>query len=262
MHKYLALMKISFITQKNEVSVLCARLFFLLLLIGIFYQFWHIVAQENQTTNLINPVDFIWYLLIGGVLQYGRGEGLHYRIEQEVKSGSIAYRMLRPISVMWAYFCEAMGTFLFRLPFFFCIGAVFLLMITGGKLPTCILDLPVIFILMLLSAVFISLCTVFIGLSTLLMQDSLPMFWFIQKAEYILGGLFFPLSFYPEWLQKIAFATPFGWVNYGVARLIYDYSFIKAVDTALHILFWIMFMIAVNTLFYRLLVRRMAINGG
>lgn len=115
---------------------------------------------------------------------------------------------------------------------------------------------------MVLSAIFISLCTVFIGLSTLWMQDALPMFWLIQKAEYILGGLFFPLSFYPEWLQQIAFATPFGWINYGVARLIYNYSSVNAVETFIHILFWIIIMICVNMLFYRLLIRRITIHGG
>lgn len=262
MHKYLSLIKISFTAQKNFIPVLCARVFFLLLLVCIFNQFWHIVKQENAVSALINPVDFIWYLLIGCVLQYGRAEGFHYRIEQEVKSGNIAYGLLRPVSVIGAYFCEAMGTFLFRLPFLFCVGAVFLLILTNGELPTDFSALPVIFSLMVLSAIFISLCTVFIGLSTLWMQDALPMFWLIQKAEYILGGLFFPLSFYPEWLQQIAFATPFGWINYGVARLIYNYSSVNAVETFIHILFWIIIMICVNTLFYRLLVRRIAIHGG
>lgn len=262
MNKYVALMKIFFQAQKNELFVLCARVFFLLLLICIFYQFWHVTEQGNRTENFVNPVDFIWYLLIGCVLQYGRGEGLHYRIEQEVKSGSIAYRLLRPVSVIGVYFCEVMGTFLFRLPFLFCIGVIFLFFLTNGSLPTCISALPVIFALMLLSAVFISLCTVFIGLSTLLMQDSLPMFWLIQKAEYILGGLFFPLSFYPEWLRQLALFTPFGWVNYGVARLIYDYSLVNAVETALHILFWILLMLCINSIFYRLLVRRILVHGG
>ena len=61
MHKYLSLIKISFTAQKNFIPVLCVRVFFLLLLVCIFNQFWHIVKQENAVSALINPVDFIWY---------------------------------------------------------------------------------------------------------------------------------------------------------------------------------------------------------
>lgn len=262
MRPFFLLIQSSFKFQKKQLPVIGTRLVLLLILICIFHQFWQIVKDGNSATAQINPVDFIWYLMIGALLQYSRPEGLHYQIEQEIKTGNIAYKMLRPISVISIYFFSGLGSFLFRLPLLFIVSALFLLVLKGGELPQTFDAVPVIFLLLLLSGIFISLCTVFIGLSTLWLQDSLPLFWILQKAEYILGGLFFPITLYPQWLQEIALATPFGWIGYGVSRLIYDYTPQAAFETGIHILFWIIILLIFNHISYTFLRKRIAINGG
>jgi ABC-2 type transport system permease protein len=50
---------------------------------------------------------------------------------------------------------------------------------------------------------------VLIGLAAFWLGDISPLFWVAQKLLFILGGLMLPLSLYPEWMQRVAYWTPF-----------------------------------------------------
>lgn len=261
MKKYLYLIQSALIMQLKTPASLLMRLILLILMISIFNQFWVVLKSHNTSDIAIEPVNFLWYLMLGSLLQFSRPEGLHKRIEDDIKTGNIAYQMMRPISVIASYFFESMGTFVIRLPLLLICGGLWITMITQ-KLPTYFEMLPLIFILLFLSAVFISLTTVFVGLSTLFLQDALPLFWVIQKCEYVLGGLFFPLIFYPEWLYKIALLTPFGWTGYGVTHLIYDFSSTAFLSATFHISFWILITFLFIQGLYAVLKRKVAVHGG
>ena len=58
-----------------------------------------------------------------------------------------------------------------------------------------------------------------IGLSAFVAEEVAPFEWIYQKLAFIFGGLLIPLDFYPQWLQKIAFALPFPAMTYGPSRL-------------------------------------------
>ena len=200
-------------------------------------------------------------MLIGCILQFSRPEGLHKQIEDDVKSGSIAYNLIRPINIVTIYFCQSLGTFLIRIPFLFIIGTSVICFITHTNLPEIFSCLPYFILLLFLSVCFISLCTVFIGLSTLYLQDSLPFFWIIQKCEYVLGGLFFPIIFYPEWLYHFCLMTPFAWSGYAVASLMYNWSISNAFSVFLHLIFWNIFIVSAVSLLLLFIKKRVSIHG-
>lgn len=262
MKKYLTLLLAAAREQISHLKTLSARVLLMLIMLTIFRQFWMVVKAETLDSQTIQPTDLIWYLLLGCLLQYGRPEGLHHRIEEDVRTGDIAYCLLRPVSYIGAKLCESLGTFLVRLPILLFFGGVWAIYLSGGELPHDFQALPVILILLTLSMIVLSLGTIFVGLSALFLQDSLPLFWMIQKAEYILGGLFFPLTLYPQWLQTLAMSTPFGYAGYGVSHLIYEFSWISAVQTGGMLLLWIIGISGILKLMYVLLMRKVAINGG
>lgn len=261
MKKYLYLIQSAFMVQLKAPTALFMRLVLLILMITIFNQFWQVLKAGNISDVSIEPVNFLWYLLLGSLLQFSRPEGLHKRIEDDIKTGNIAYQMMRPVSVVATYFFESMGTFIVRIPIFLTLGGMWITLVTH-KTPLYLDQLPIIIPLLFLSAIFISLLTVFIGLSTLFLQDAMPLFWVIQKFEYVLGGLFFPLIFYPEWLYQLALLTPFGWVGYGVTHLIYDFSLTAVVDSALHICAWTLILFVFIQALYAFLKRKVAVHGG
>lgn len=261
MRKYVYLIQSTIVTQLRSPTSLLMRLILLILMISIFNQFWQILKAHNSSGILIEPVNFLWYLLLGSLLQFSKPEGLHKQIEDDIKTGNIAYQMTRPVSVIMAYFLESLATFIIRMPFLLVCGGLWITLVTQ-KTPAFIEMLPLILFLLFLSAIFISLMTVFIGLSTFFLHDSMPLFWVIQKCEYTFGGLFFPLIFYPEWLYKLALYTPFGWIGYGVTHLIYDFSTLEVYNSTLHICFWIIILFIFIQTLYMLLKRKVAVYGG
>ena len=253
-----------FFTARNQLfspTIILVRSFFLILTLLIFNQFWTVVKATNATAIHLTPSWFLWYLLIGLTIQFSRPEGLHKQIEDDIKTGNIAYQMLRPIPIILIYFCRSLGTFLIRCPLLFLIGGSIILFITDFEYPPAVSHLPLILLLMLLSGCFVALCTVFIGLSCLYLQDCVPLFWIMQKCEYVLGGVFFPIIFYPEAFMNFCLATPFAWSIYGVAHLIYDYSPEAVFQTTQYLLFWIFLFSGLVWSLWTILKRKAVIHG-
>lgn len=261
MRTYLKLLYVTMHNQLTAPTILLIRSVFLVLMIFIFHQFWQVLKTTGNTAVNLNPNDFLWYLLIAVTLQFSRPEGLHKQIEDDVKTGNIAYLIIRPIHILGIYFCYSFGTFLARIPMLLLIGGSAVCLLEGQIPALSIVSASVIFGLMLISAIFASLCTVLIGLSVLYLYDSLPFFWIIQKCEYVLGGVFFPIIFYPKFFFTLCLMTPFGWSIYGVAHLIYDFSAAAAWDTFFHLLGWnVAALLCVNAV-WALLKRRVYVYG-
>ena len=261
MKTYISFIQATMKEQLLSPGILIIRGCFMCLMLFVFHQFWKVLKSTGNTAIELNPSDFLWYLLIGCILQFSRPEGLHKQIEDDVKSGSITYHLIRPINFVAIYFCQSLSTFLIRTPFLFLIGTGVIYTITQTALPEIFSFLPCLIVLLFLSICFISLCTVFIGLSTLYLQDSLPFFWMIQKCEYVLGGLFFPIVFYPTWLYHFCLMTPFAWSGYAVASLMYDWSYSKAFFIFLHLIFWNLFILLSVYLLFLFIKKKVSIHG-
>lgn len=241
-------------------GVFLIRVIFLCCMIVIFHKFW-LVLKAGGSSMVIDPVSFLSYLTVGAGLQFSRPEGRVKEIEEEVRTGNIAYQFIRPVHFVLLNFCECLGIYLIRLPVLFCVGAGMIYLLTGSFLPINPIYVPIVFGLLILSACFASLCMVFIGLSALYLYDPLPFFWIVQKCEYVLGGLFFPIIFYPAWFQKVCLMTPFGWTGYGVASLIYDFSFEKAFTVFLHLIIWNALLAGALIILFKMIRKRVCVYG-
>ncbi len=261
MKPYLTQILIAIREQLCSPAILMARAIFLCLMVLVFNQLWLVLKNADNTPIQIEPTYFLWYLIIAVTLQFARPEGLHRQIEDDVKTGNIAYQLIRPLHFILIYFCHSFGTFLVRIPILLLIGSILIYFISDKALPPYFTHLPIILGLMLVSACFISLCTVFIGLSTLFIYDSLPLFWLLQKCEYVLGGVFFPIIFYPVFLYNICLLTPFGWSIYGVAHLIYDYSPQSAWNVFIHLMMWNTIILGTICVIWHKLKRRICVHG-
>ncbi len=246
--------------RSREWGIFLIRIIFLCFMILIFHKFW-LVLKAGETHMVIDPVSFLSYLTVGAGLQFSRPEGRVKEIEEEVRTGNIAYRFIRPIHFVLLNFCECLGVYFARLPILFCVGTGMIYLLTGSFPPINPLYLPIVLGLLILSACFASLCMVFIGLSALYFYDPLPFFWIVQKCEYVLGGLFFPIIFYPEWFQKICLMTPFGWTGYGVSSLIYDFSFDNALTVFLHLIAWNALLLGALLALYKTVQKKVCVYG-
>ena len=53
-----------------------------------------------------------------------------------------------------------------------------------------------------------------IGVLSFFMQDIKPVHWIVDKFVMVLGGSYLPVSMFPKFMKIIAFASPFGAVNF------------------------------------------------
>ena len=80
-------------------------------------------------------------------------------------------------------------------------------------LPTILTILPILIILVL--AILLSFTyKMVLSLSTFWILEGWALFEFMDIAVIFLAGYLMPLPFFPDWVQKIAFALPFAYMIY------------------------------------------------
>jgi ABC-2 type transport system permease protein len=101
-----------------------------------------------------------------------------------------------------------------------------------------------------------------IGLTSVWITDSSPVYWIWQKCAFVLGGLMLPLEIYPDWLRRIAVLTPFAALLNGPARMAFGWEPAAAFAIALQIVFWSLVASALMVWLDRRARRALEVSGG
>ncbi|MCE5317957.1 MAG: hypothetical protein LLG04_11455 [Parachlamydia sp.] len=156
----------------------------------------------------VMPSDrLLWYIAFNQWVLFSIPE-IYLEMEDELRSGRLAYLLPRPVSYLGAKFSEGAGLLLLNLS---ALGLVtfFFNWFWTGSLPCHPLSLCPIFLFGILAGLVALLFQMAIGLTSFWIQEVGPCYWIWEKLLYVLGGLILPLSIYPLWLQKLADWTPF-----------------------------------------------------
>jgi len=114
----------------------------------------------------------------------------------------------------------------------------------------------------LLAAAVLSGLYVGLGLLSFWLTDATPVYWVTQKLLFTLGGLMLPLALYPEWVQRVAFVTPFPALLSGPAGFVIGASPSEAGELLLRLAFWgVLIFATVHVMFWRG-TRSLQVNGG
>jgi viologen exporter family transport system permease protein len=204
LNKYLSIAKIAML-QVNGKALVGLSLFLITCLL-IFAHLWR-VAAPSQSALFLSPEQLLWYIAFNEWVLISLPE-ICFDIEQDLRSGQLAYFLPRPVSYIWAKFAEGVGGLLVNL---FVLGLVTFLFTWywSGTLPFQ----PHIFGLVLITGVLAGLVGLLfqcvIGLSAFWLREISPFFWIWEKLLFVLGGLILPLVAYPEWLRAVSYWTPF-----------------------------------------------------
>jgi ABC-2 type transport system permease protein len=204
--------------------------------------------------------ELIWYLAVTEWIVLSLPL-VHFQIEEEIRSGDIAYRLARPVSYAAAKFWEAAGETALRLLSLGVAGVALAWLCAGGPPADprgLLLALP----LGIVAAAVMLAFHATIGLAAFWLQDCSPLYWMWQKASFVLGGLFLPLEIYPAWLQQIALWTPFSAVMYGPGRMAFGLDPGLALWTVLKLVVWGAVAASLLVFTYRRALRVLDINGG
>lgn len=212
-------MRTSWAATFASPMVLLGRCCFYMLLMTIITTLWGKVAQEQVAGGLAHllPAGGLgFYVGITEIAVLGT-PSVHLKLEDDIRSGLIESRLLRPKSHVLLRFAEAMGQGFARMAALTACGAL-LLVFSDFPVPPLIWWPGVAFVLALaivigvLLGIAMGLCVFWVGQVT-------PLQIVIQKLSFLFGGLMAPVTLYPDWLARISEATPFAAQMYWPATL-------------------------------------------
>lgn len=259
--KYLAVLRVSAANSLAYLFEAVFRSLFLIVLIYVIGQLWRTTfALHGSLLPGFSVKSMVWYLAAAETVATSM-PALTRRIDQEVRSGELAYLLGRPCSYILYNYARYLGERLVRLGLNGVIAALVALVIVGP--PDFGWQGIAAWPLMVLLAISIEfVCYFAIGLLAFWTENTQSFSFVFSRLVLVLGGVLAPIEIFPQPLRSIALALPFSTMLYGPARvLVYFESGLFGWLVFQQIL-TLLVAAAVLAALYALASRRVSINGG
>lgn len=216
---YGAIFATSLHNQLAYVGEWALRGIFLAMILYIFLQLWRATygGQGQSTIGGFTLAQMIWYLALTESIVLSRPQ-VNREVDAEVRSGEIAYTLLRP----YAYAGYRLATYLAErlLRFATTLGlACLLALVYVGPVPIAAPDVGAALLTLALAMLIDFLGAFGIGLLAFWTEDTSSIGLIYDRLIMLLGGMLLPLEVFPEPLATITRALPFSALVYGPARL-------------------------------------------
>lgn len=256
--------QISKITMTNNLvyfwNFLSKNIFFIFIMF-IYLMLWKNIYGQKGTLGGLSLNAIIWYLVVTELITLSRTE-LHFQINEDVKSGNIAYLLNKPYNYViycFSYFIGELGIKLFTNGI---IGIVIGLIYVGPLENFNFIYLPFILVSLLLGCFINFFIYVVLAITAFWFEDNNAFFWIYSKLIFTLGGMLMPIDLFPNWLKGLSQYLPFAYVTYVPGRLAVDFSFFNFYKQAsIQVLYLGVFFILAMGL-YRKGVKNLNVNGG
>ena len=255
-------MRISIASNLAYVMEVVFRSLFLIALIFVFGQLWRTTysARGIQLLSGFSVSDMIWYLVAAEIIATSMPQ-LTRRIDQDVRTGQLAYLLGRPCSYILYNFAQYLGERLVRMLFNGVVAIAMALILVG----------PPQFSLVGLFAwplvAFLALCIDFvayfsIGLLAFWTENTDSFTFVFSRLTLVLGGVLAPLEIFPQPLRSIAQALPFSAILYGPARTLVHFELDRFGWLLLQQALTLGAGCLILLVIYGIAIRRVSINGG
>lgn len=217
--KYGAILRMSIVNNMAYAGEMALRSIFLVLIIFIFVQLWTLTYSVlgQRTIGSYSLPQMVWYFAFAEAIMLS-APLLRRKVDDEVKSGDLAYRLNKPYHYLLYLAADYGGEWLVRFTLNLVIGSVLALLFVGpipfsppGMLAAGVVLLGAI-ILDFLGVASISLLAFWV-------EDTSAFNLIYRRLVMLLGGMMIPLDVFPEPISSIARALPFSYIVYGPARL-------------------------------------------
>jgi ABC-2 type transport system permease protein len=200
---------------KNQLAYLGAFVvhnLFLLIILYVFASLWKTVYAGRFELAGYGLGEMIWYLVITEAIMFGRSE-LWSTVQQEVKDGTVAYGLVRPVPYPTLVMMRFLGEGAVRLVPMILLGSLVALPMAGA-FPAGFAGAASGLVLSAGALVLLAQMEMLVGLAAFAMEDVVPIYWILQKVIFIFGGMFFPLDLYQPRLAAILKCLPFAYVSH------------------------------------------------
>ena len=259
--KYWAIFRTQLVNSLAYPIDLLGRSLLIVLFMWIFMNLWRVTYGATGASSIagLTLADTMWYLMMAEAVMLSKHE-LSETISEQVKDGSVAYLLNKPINFILYHFAAGLGDSVLAFGGNLIIGSAVVWLMVGA--PAAITGWLLAAVAVLFAWLLDFCFSALIGLSAFVVEDSTAFRWIYQKFLLVLGGLLIPLDFFPAWLQTISLNLPFAWIIYGPARLFVDPSMARLGAVLTQQGIWLAVIGGAAWLCYRWAVARLVINGG
>ena len=240
-------------------SFMLGNIFFLVILF-VFFSLWSVIYGNRQILAGLSITQILWYLTFTETIELSKCR-IYLTIQEEVKEGSIAYALNRPYSYNGFKMARAMGESTVKVVPIMVLGFLAARLFVG-PLKGYWTALPFGLLLILGGLLLNTLWMIIIGLLSFWTEEVTPFYWIFQKLIFIMGGMFFPIDFFPEWLQGTAKSLPFAFSAYWPAKCMIDFSWKTFRMGMTGQLIYLFLLTLLATLIFRIAVKKVHVQGG
>ncbi|HZS77061.1 MAG TPA: ABC-2 family transporter protein [Ktedonobacteraceae bacterium] len=260
--KYIAVVRVSIASNLAYIMEVFFRALFLIVLIFVLGQLWKTTysARGTHLLNGFSAADMIWYVAFAEIMATSLPP-LTRRIDQDVRSGQLAYLLGRPCSYILYNFAQYLGERLVRLFINGIVAVSIAFLLVGPPHFTWmgIVAWPLVAFL----AVCIDFAAYFsIGLFAFWTENTDSFSFVFSRLTLVFGGVLAPLEIFPQPLRSIAQALPFSSILYGPARTVVHFELDRFFGLLLQQGLTLGVIVLILLLIYRIAIRRVSINGG
>jgi ABC-2 type transport system permease protein len=260
LRKYATVFGIAGRDQLFYLSSYMMRGIFFLIILFIFFSLWRVIYGASGTIAGFTITQTLWYLTFTETIEMSQTR-LFTPISDEVKDGTVAYSLGRPYSYVWYWISRGMGENLVKMVPLLLIGFVMGTALVG-PLPGYFAALPFGLVTVVGGILLGTMLQVFVGLLAFWFEEVTPFWWILQKLTFVIGGLFLPIDFYPEWLQRIAQALPFAFMAYWPGSTWANFSNERFLTTIIGQAMYTLAFSLLTWVTFRSAVRKLHVQGG
>ena len=260
--KYLQVSKITMENSLVYVWNFLGKNIFFIFIMFIYLMLWkNIYGSKGKIIAGLNINQMIWYLVFTELITLSRTD-IHVQVNDDVKSGNIAYLLNKPYNYVYYCFSYFLGEIGIKLLTNAVLGVLIGLIYVGTLKNFNFVNLPFIIFSLILGCFINFFIYMSLALTSFWFEDNVAFFWIYSKLIFTLGGMLMPLELFPGWLRAFSKYLPFAYVTYVPAKLAVNFSmsgFLK--EMPVQILYLAAFF-ALSMLLYKKGVRNLNVNGG
>ena len=186
---------------------------------------------------------------------------LFRKVDADVKSGDLAYRLSKPYSYILYLAADYMGELVARFVLGLAIASGLALLLVG-PITFTVWGVASALVLLVGAVILDFLGAAAISLLAFWVEDTAAFYLIYRRLVMLLGGMMIPLDVFPEPLSSIARALPFSLIVYGPARQWVAPSEAFFLDALFRLGIALAVAAGIVTLIYRAGQRNVTVNGG
>lgn len=220
--KYIWIARTSIRSNLAYFGEVAARIVFLGVILYIFLQLWKLTYSEMHAETLggLTLAQMLWYLAISEAITLSTPP-VAPEIDQDVRTGTIAVHLLKPMSYPFYRLWSTLGERAVRFTLNAVVGAAIVLAFVG-PIPMSLQGFGFFLLSIPLAFVLDFLAYLIIGLAAFWLENTTGLVVIYSRLTLVLGGVMLPLDLFPDWLRPVVENLPFASVIYGPARLFVD----------------------------------------